>query len=62
MITYCPSQICEKKMQCKRHIALQVFSEETKKVKSIINLDRVCPMNNYSLFIQADIQVPEIIE
>lgn len=56
MITYCPSISCEKKMECKRHVIYESLSEDKREIKSIINLDRICPENNYSLFIQIDIE------
>ena len=52
MITYCPSQNCEKRTECKRHVVYESLSEERRKTKSIINLERICPENNHSLFIQ----------
>lgn len=43
-------------MECKRHVIYESLSEDKREIKSIINLDRICPENNYSLFIQIDIE------
>lgn len=61
-ITYCPSETCERKDQCKRHLALLSFSDEVKKTKSIINLDRVCPVYKYNLYIKAELSPATITE
>lgn len=51
MITYCCTEDCDKRMKCKRYAVYTTLNPTNKLQKSIINLDKVCPPKNYSLFI-----------
>lgn len=56
MITYCCTDKCDKRMSCKRYAVYASLSSTAKLQKSIIDLSRICPQNNYSLFISLPIE------
>ena len=56
MITYCCTEDCDKRMKCKRYTVYTTLNPANKLRKSIVNLDRVCPQKNYSLFISLPVE------